>query len=162
MASARIHDAIRKAIEGRNFLLIVDRFAEDVELGITVVSSSTISHQYRGKRLVIGYLPTFVSPRLPFDKRWDYFQSGDRIVAFRDGRLDVEIGLTVRCEVALVFDVHDGLISRVTITYELSAELDSQRRRSSLARQPRLRSGEQRVAVNTFSSALASANETFG
>jgi hypothetical protein len=144
MISQAVQNAIREATESADFRPLFDHFADDVELGITIVGGSGVSERYRGKRSVIDRLRSIAhGESRPIDEFPDLFASGERIVAFRDQRLAVGIGLTIHSECVLVFDVHDGLITRLSISHELSTVLDPQPKQTAPVRLHNVDSADQ-------------------
>ena len=121
MISLAVRDAIEEVAETANFDALSDLFADDIELTVAVAVGPPGHSEHRGKRSVISHLQSAAKADAPpFDETTDFFASGDRIVAIRDARFAIGSGLTVRSECALVFDVHNGLITRLGIHYELS------------------------------------------
>jgi hypothetical protein len=91
-----------------------------------VAAGSPGYSEHRGKRSVISHLQSVAEADPPrIDQTPDFFASGDRIVAIRDARFAIGSGLTVRSECALVFDVYNGLITRLGIHYELSPVVET-------------------------------------
>ena len=126
MISQAVQDAIEQVTETANFGALFDHFADDIELRVAIAVGSSVYNEHRGKRSVISYLQNVGEADAPrIDEPLDFFASGDRIVAFRDERFAIGTGLTVHSECALVFDVHDGLITRLGIHYELSPVVEA-------------------------------------
>jgi hypothetical protein len=126
MISQAVQDAIEEVVETANFSALFDHFADDAELRVAIAVSSPGYSVHRGKRSVMSRLQSVGElDALGIDDPLDFFAGGDRIVAVRDERFAIGSGLTVRSECALVFDVHDGCISRLGIHYQLSPVVET-------------------------------------
>jgi ketosteroid isomerase-like protein len=121
MISEDMHDAIRIAAEAADFRPLFDYLADDVELTVSIPVQAPVSIERRGRQSVIRHLRGFEEADTPRKKNAaDVFGAGERIVAFRDMSLTIGGALRVRSECALVFDVRDGVITRLAINHELS------------------------------------------
>ena len=60
----------------------------------------------------------------PLEEAVDVFVGGERIVCSRNTTVMTGTTFTISNECTLVFDVHDGLISRLAMHYELSKSLE--------------------------------------
>jgi ketosteroid isomerase-like protein len=123
MISQVVQDAIKNAIDTGDFSPLYDYFADDVELRIAMAVGSSISDE-RSKRSVIDCLQKLAEVDLPLDDQApEFVANGKRIVAFWDESLPLRSGLAMRDQCTLVFDVNDGLITRLAIHHDLSPAL---------------------------------------
>jgi ketosteroid isomerase-like protein len=120
MISQAIQDAIRRAAESSDFRALFDHVADDVELSIAVTAGPRGVRQCRGKRCVIDRLFDIGDAGWRAARRVEFVVHDDRVVALRDEPIVVPTGLLLRCECAMVFDVHDGAITHIALNHELS------------------------------------------
>ena len=73
----------------------------------------------RSKRCVIDRLQRLGSVP-PDHEAPEFVVNGERIVAFWDESVSLRGGLAIRSQCTLVFDIHDGLITRFAIHHDLS------------------------------------------
>jgi hypothetical protein len=126
MISQAVQDAIEQVAETANFRPLFDHFPDDIELKVTITVGSPLCMERRGKQSIISYLQNVSeAPTLRIGGPLDFFASGERIVVIRDEHFAIGSGLTVRSESALVFEIHDGLITRLGIHYELSPRVEA-------------------------------------
>jgi ketosteroid isomerase-like protein len=79
--------------------------------------------ELRGKQAVIDYFATAATilEFRPFETPLGYFGDGDRVVIVGDETFRVkETGVTHKADWAWVYDVHDGLITRILAIEDLS------------------------------------------
>jgi hypothetical protein len=121
MISQSIQDAIRRAAESSDFRALFDHLADDVQLNITVMAGPGSTRQCRGKRCVIDRLFDIGDAGWRAARRVEFVVHDHRVVALRDEPIVVPTGLLLRCECAMVFDVHDGAITHIALNHELSS-----------------------------------------
>jgi ketosteroid isomerase-like protein len=120
MISQAVHDAIKRAIDAGDFRSLHDYFADDVELKIAMAVGSPGADEHC-KRPVIEYLQKLGDFDTPPDgEPPEFFANGDRVVAFWDESVLLKSGVAIRSQCTLVFDVRDGLITRLAIHHDLS------------------------------------------
>jgi ethanolamine utilization protein EutQ len=111
-----------------------DALADDVVFTLPV-------GELRGKDEVAGYF-TAGSDAMefhPFDRPLEYYGEGERVVVLGDERFrDRRTGATHHAEWAWVFDVHDGLITRIVAIQDLSGITETIREVVERARAGRL------------------------
>jgi len=120
MMRQAVQDTIKRAVETGDFSSLYDCFADDVELEIAMAVVSPASSD-RCKASVINCLQNLGEVHfLPEYEGPEFFANGERVVAFWDERVSLRSGVTIRSECTLVFDVRDGLITRLAIHHDLS------------------------------------------
>lgn len=120
MISQAVQDTIKRAIEAGDFSSLYDYFADDVELRIAMAVGSSVSDECC-KRSVVDRLRKLGKVALsPDDEAPEFVANGERIVAFWDESVSLRSGVAIRSQCTLVFDVHDGLITRLAIHHDLS------------------------------------------
>jgi uncharacterized protein len=129
MDNTALQSMIRSAVESKRFRPLFDYLADDVEFNVMLVASAPTSGERRGKQAVIDYFTSAEdslgsSPR----RSTDVIRSDERVVVVGDHSFRLEqTGMAVRNEYAFVFDVRDGLITRLLIHQDLSASMGTRR-----------------------------------
>lgn len=101
--------------ESHDFGPFFDTLADEVVFRTSV-------GELRGKQALVDYLTAPATIEFnPFEKPFEYYGDGDRVVILGDETFKVkDTGLTHRAEWAWVVDVHDGLITRILHHQDLS------------------------------------------
>jgi ketosteroid isomerase-like protein len=118
--------------ESDSFEPFFEALADDVVLKLSV-------GELRGKQAVIDYFTTAatVLEFRPFETPLRYFGDGDQVVIVGDETFRVkETGVTHQADWAWVYDVHDGLITRILAIEDLSGIEDTIRQVVSTAQSP--------------------------
>jgi hypothetical protein len=121
MMDHNLQDLMRRVTETENFRPLFAHFSDNVELRVTMALASSARSERRGKPSVIRHLQVArhaVQPRI--EEPIEFFVDGERFVACHDKSVAAAVGLNLRCERTLVFDVHEGFVTRIAIHYELS------------------------------------------
>jgi len=116
-----LQDLMRRVTATENFRPLFAHFSDNVELRVTMALASSARSERRGKSSVIRHLQAAghaVQP--PIEEPIEFFVDGERFVACHDKSTATAFGLNLRCERTVVFDVHEGFVSRIAIHYELS------------------------------------------
>ena len=141
-----VQDTIKSAIETGDFSALYDYLADDVELKMAMAVASPVSSE-RCKPSVIECLQKLGEVDMPLDHEApEIIASGERVVAFWDEIVSLRSGVAIRVQCTLVFDVRDGLITRLAIDHDLSpvrrkllrTDVDSARGQSTMDVHPKL------------------------
>jgi len=121
MIDGNLQNLMRQVTQTADFRSLFAHFSDDIELRVTMALAPSARSERRGKPAVIRHLRAAggaVQPRItaPFE----FFANGERFVACHDERIAIAAGLDLRCERTLIFDVHGGFVTRITMHYELS------------------------------------------
>ena len=120
MMRPAVQDTIKSAVETGDLSSLYDYFADDVELRMAMAVGSSVSGE-RSKRSVIDHLQKLGEVDLrPHHEAPGLLAEGDRVVAFWDESVPLRSGVAIRSQCTLVFDVRDGLITRLAIHHDLS------------------------------------------
>jgi len=117
--------ASRVVAEGGDFNRLFEYLAPDVEFSVSIEVRSPTREEIRGRQSVIAHLRSINGTHSPkSEEPVDVFVGGQRIVSSRNATVAIGADFVVDSECTLVFDVHDGMISRFAIHYELSNSLE--------------------------------------
>ena len=120
MISQAVQDAIKNAVETGDFRSLRGCLADDVELRIALAAGSAVAEE-AGMRSAVDCLQKLAQAEsLADDEGPEIVANGERIVAFWDENVSLRSGVAIRGQSTLVFDVHDGLITRLAIHHDLS------------------------------------------
>jgi len=124
---------IRSAVESKRFRRLFHYLADDVEFNVMLVASAPSSGERRGKQAVIDYFTNAEDKPASNPRRsTDLISSDERVIVVGDHSFRLEqTGMPVRNEYAFVFDVRDGLITRLLIHQDLSGSMGT---RAGIAR----------------------------
>jgi ketosteroid isomerase-like protein len=113
---------IERIVETADFPVLADYLADDAELKVTIAVRSPTDGEVRGKQAVIDYFMNVKDASAIQEHRFlESLGSHERfVVVCDDGFAIMKGGIRVRSECAFVFDVHDGLITRLLIHQDLS------------------------------------------
>ena len=115
--------ALRRAVDRMLFgdlNPMLDLLADDVEFCVAVGGDTPICVDASGKQPVVDYF-TALGGLVTF---WqlDYTARGDQLIAWGKEHFTIETcGIEGGCEFAMVFDVADGLITRLLVVEDLPA-----------------------------------------
>jgi ketosteroid isomerase-like protein len=121
----------RSVLETEDWPRLIDRLADDVVFRVTIPDGTPVSGEFRGKQAVVDHLLN-LGNLLEFhqEKPLEYFGNGERVVVL--GQETVEIkknGVKVpHSEYATVFDLQDGLVTRLSVIQDMTAFVDAYRR----------------------------------
>lgn len=120
MTTNSLPKAIMAVADTVDFRPLFEHLADDVELRVTVAVRSAVCERH-GKRSVMRHLRPSAPAEIPrVSEPPDSFADGRRIVAFREQTLSLGGSVAIHGECAFVFDVHDGLVTRLGIHHELA------------------------------------------
>lgn len=120
MIDQSLQDLMKQAAETANVRSLFDRFSDDVELRMTMAVTLSTCEGQRGRESVIRHLQNAGDADGPRIKEpIEVFADSERFVVCQDVGIAFAAGLNVRCERTLVFDVHEGFITRIAIHHEL-------------------------------------------
>jgi hypothetical protein len=120
-----LQDAIKQAAETMDFRALFDRLADDVELQVTVDIAPSTRRVRRGRQSVSDQLRSRGGVAA-INSPLEFFAEGKRFVACRDESFAIGIGVTMRSQRTVVFDLRDGAIVRIGIHYDLTPAVDGQ------------------------------------
>ena len=120
MIDQSLQDLMKQVAETANFHSLFDRFSDDVELRMSMAVTLSTCRGQRGRESVIRHLQNAGDADGPrINEPIEVFADSERFVVCHDAGVAIAAGLNVRCERTLVFDVHEGLITRIAIHHEL-------------------------------------------
>ena len=121
MIDPTLQDLMQQGAKTANFDLLFDRLSDDVDLKVTMSVASSTCSERRGRQSVIRHLQSLGSAGASgIEEPTEFFADGARCVVCHDEGIAIPNGFTLRCERTFVFDVHEGLVTRIAIHYELS------------------------------------------
>ena len=120
MIDQSLQALMKQVAETANFHSLFDRFSDDVELRMTMAVTLSTCKGQRGRESVIRHLQNAGDADGPrVNEPIEVFADSERFVVCHDASVAIAAGLNVRCERTLVFDVHEGLVTRIAIHHEL-------------------------------------------
>lgn len=122
MDLAIFQSTIERIVRAGDFDALAGYLADDVEFKLTITVGSPANGEVRGKQAVIDYLTNATdADRDKEDRSPETFGSRERFVIAGDDELAItKSGVRARSEYAFVFDISDGLITRLRIHHDLS------------------------------------------
>jgi ketosteroid isomerase-like protein len=132
MDHAIFQSTIERIVGAGDFEALADYLADDVEFKLTITVGSPANGEVRGKQAVIDYLTNVAdADGDEQDRSPETFGSHERfVIAGDDGLAITKSGVRARSEYAFVFDVSDGLITRMLIHHDLSLVVGPRRKHS--------------------------------
>jgi ketosteroid isomerase-like protein len=116
-----LQSAIERIVETGDFRALADYLTDDVEFKLTIAVKSPTNGEVRGKDAVIDYFMDVEGTNtIPEKKPMESFGSDERFVVLGDDSFTImKSGILARSECAFVFDVRDGMITRLSIHQDL-------------------------------------------
>jgi ketosteroid isomerase-like protein len=111
-----VEDVIKRAIETGDVGALDACFADDMEFEVALALGTAAPGRCASEPL--RQLERIDLPH--GDSAPEFFVDGERIVAFWDERVSLRTGVAIRSQSTLVFDVRDGLITRLAIHHDLA------------------------------------------
>jgi ketosteroid isomerase-like protein len=114
--SQAVADMIRKAIDTGDLGALDGCFADDMEFEVALALGRAVPGRCASE-------PPRQFERIDLprgDSAPEFFVGAGRIVAFWDERVALRTGIAIRSRSTLVFDVRDGLITRLAIHHDLT------------------------------------------
>jgi len=119
---ALIRDILERMLPASDLQPLLDHLADDVVFTVAGPEGGVNADGGDGKAAVAEYFGTLGA--LVTFWRVKYAWSGGRVVVLAEERFTIEpIGLAAQSELALIFDVNEGLITRLLVVEDLPAAL---------------------------------------
>jgi ketosteroid isomerase-like protein len=119
---ALIRDILERMLPAADLQPLLDHLADDCVFTVAGPEGGVNADGGGGKAAVAEYFGTLGD--LVTFWHMKYAWSGGRVVVLAEERFTVQpIGLAAQSELALIFDVHDGLITRLLVVEDLPAAL---------------------------------------
>lgn len=127
MMNEALQDTIKCAIETGELSSLHDHFSDDVELKIGIAVEPLASVE-RCSPSGIDRLEDFGKVALAQNHVVpEVIANGERVVAFWDEWVSLRSGVAIRIQCTLVFDVREGLITRLAVHHDISPVRTSRR-----------------------------------
>jgi ketosteroid isomerase-like protein len=119
---ALIRDILERMLPAADLRPLLEHLADDVVFTVAGPDGGLNADEGNGKAAVADYFGTLGD--LVTFWRVKYAWSGGRVVVLAEERFTVQpIGLMAQSELALIFDVHGGWITRLLVVEDLPAAL---------------------------------------
>jgi ketosteroid isomerase-like protein len=117
---ALVQDILDRMLPSADLQPLLDHLADDVAFAVTTRGAGSDVHRGRGKAAVGDYFASLGD--LVAFWRVKSSWSGGRVVVLAEERFTIQpCELTVHGEVALIFDLRDGLITRLIVVEDAPA-----------------------------------------